>query len=76
MKTETEAGKPRRGCEHCRINPKAIKPFMKMTRVSFGGHLRQALDETAKYRIERPECFVCGLVEDMVNGLEQAFKEK
>lgn len=62
-------------CAHCPVNPKATKTFLKMTRVSVGAQCVQGLQETAKHRNEQPECYVCGLVEDMLNGLEQAFKD-
>jgi hypothetical protein len=74
METETEPRKLK-DCAHCCLNPKATKPFLKMTRVSIGAHVFKDLEETAKLRNKSSECFVCGLVEDMVNGLEQAFKD-
>jgi hypothetical protein len=74
METETEPRKLK-DCAHCRVNPKATKPFLKMTRIPIRDNLLlQDIEETAKLRKEPSECFVCGLVEDMVNGFEQAFR--
>jgi hypothetical protein len=74
METETDPRKLK-DCAHCRVNPKATEPFLKMKKLPVGGKVLQDLQKTAKINNEQPECYLCGLVEDMVNGLEQAFKE-
>jgi|GEM_PF-2423355 len=57
-----------RGCPHCPVNAKAEKPLLEMTKLSIDGRLHKDLEDTAKKGGERPECFVCDLFTDMIDG--------
>jgi hypothetical protein len=75
METETEPRRQTSECVHCRANPKATKPFVKMKRLPMEDNVCQDIKETAKLHNEPPECFVCDLMHDALNALEQKYKD-
>lgn len=54
---------------------KSTKPLLKMTKISVSNNLARSLEKRAKEGGEPSECFVCGLVQDMIDGLKGTLKD-
>jgi hypothetical protein len=57
-----------RGCPHCRNNPRAQKPFLKMKKLPMDPDFRKHLEETSKPGKQSLDCFVCEIIQDFAGA--------
>ena len=56
-------------CEHCHHNPKATKPFIPMKKLPLNNW--KDIVRIAEADGKNPNCYVCEIVEIMINGFNR-----